>query len=127
MYDFLISGTTYDFRFTLKNQIIPTFLIVYILITIKVHTKMHNKTEMKYNRKVTLQIFLLPKVQVLPASHFPLYFHCPFDSQQMLVVSHCTLTVHQNVFLILQFLPAILTFLLRKRLQLITCQIYILK
>ena len=74
----------------------------------------------------TLQIFLLPKVQVLPASHFPLYFHCPFDSQQMLVVSHCTLTVHQNVFLILQFLPAILTFLLRKRLQLITCQKYIL-
>ena len=73
-----------------------------------------------------LQIFLLPKVHVLPASHFPLYFHCPFDSQQMLVVSHCTLTVHQNVFLILQFLPAILTFLLRKRLQLITCQKYIL-
>ena len=73
-----------------------------------------------------LQIFLLPKVQVLPASHFPLYFHCPFDSQQMLVVSHCILTVHQNVFLILQFLPTILTFLLRKRLQLITCQKYIL-
>ena len=76
--------------------------------------------------EITLQIFLLPKVQVLPASHFPLYFHCPFDSQQMLVVSHCTLTVHQNVFLILQFLPSILTFLLRKRLQLITCQKYIL-
>ena len=57
---------------------------------------------------------------------FSLYFHCPFYSQQMLVVSHCTLTVHQNVFLTLQFLPAILTFLLRKRLQLITCQKYIL-
>ena len=73
-----------------------------------------------------LQIFLLPKVQILPASHHPLYFHCPFDSQQMLVVSHCTLTVHQNVFLLLQFLPFILTFLLKKRLQLITCQKYIL-
>ena len=74
----------------------------------------------------TLQIFLPPKVQVLPASYFPLYFHCPFDSQQMLVVSHCTLIVHHKVFPILQFLPAILKFLFRKRLQLITCQKYIL-
>ena len=41
--------------------------------------------------------------------------HCPFDSQQMLVMSHCSLTVHQNVFLILQFLPAILTFSSRKK------------
>ena len=70
----------------------------------------------------TLQIFLLPKVQVLPASHFPQYFHCSFDSQQMLVMSHCTLTVHQMFFLILQLLPAIFTFPLRKKLQFITCQ-----
>ena len=69
----------------------------------------------------TLEIFLLPKLQVLLVSHFSLYFHCPFDSQQILVMSDCTLTVHQNDFLILQLLPAILTFLLRKKLQLITC------
>ena len=44
-----------------------------------------------------LQIFLLPKVQVLPASHFPLYFHCPFDSQQMLQESKSTFKVFISV------------------------------
>ena len=48
-----------------------------------------------------------------------MYFPCPFDSQKMLEMSHCTLTVHQNVFLILQLSPAILTILLRKNYSLL--------